>query len=53
MFGQPHLIKNLVKKFGDHVKYIQSNKMCDMSKFLIVMPMMKTKNISMEDQREY
>ena len=51
--GQPHLTKNLEKKFVNHVEYIQSHKMPRMHKFLIVFPIIESEKISMEDKKEY
>ena len=51
--GQPHLIKNLEKKFGEHMQDVQSHKTPGMSKFFIVRPMIKSKKISTEDQQKY
>ena len=50
--GQPQLIKNLAKMFGNHVKNVQSHKTPGMPKLLIVRFMIKSKNIS-ADQHEY
>ena len=44
--GQPHLIKNLAKKFGNCTKIVHSYKTPGMPKFLIVRPMMESKKIS-------
>ena len=50
---QTHLIKNLVKKFGNHVQNIQSHEMPGMPKFIIIRPMIKSEKISTEDHKEY
>ena len=50
--GQPHLIENLRKKFGNCVKRVQSHNM-GMTKFLIVRPMIKSEKISIENKKEY
>ena len=51
--GQPHLVKNLEKKFGECVQTVWSHKSLGMSKFLIARPTVDSKKISMEDQWEY
>ena len=53
LLGQPHLIKNLDKKFGEHVKSVYSHTTTGMSKFLIVRPTEENKKISTEKQKEY
>ena len=51
--GQPHLIKNMEKKFCKLVQDIQGHKTTGMPKFLFVRPVVKSKKISMEDQQDY
>ena len=51
--GQPHLIKNMKKKFGAHVQDVQSYKTPGMSKFLIIRPLVDNEKFSMEHQWEY
>ena len=52
--GQPHLIKNLAEKFGNHVKNIPSHKTPDTSKFLKIRPMVeRSEKIFPDDQQEY
>ena len=51
--GQPYPIKNLVEKFGNHVKNMWCHKMPGMPKFLIIRPMIKSEKILVECQKEY
>ena len=51
--GQPHLIKNLEKKFGRLVWDVHSLKTPGTPKFLIVWPMEENKKTSTEDQWDY
>ena len=51
--GQPNLIDNLVKKFGDHVKKLLSHKMSGMPKVLFVRLVIESNNISADNQWEY
>ena len=49
--GQPHLIKNVEKKFHECVQDVQSDKKPGMP--LIISPMVDNEKISAEDQQEY
>ena len=51
--GQSHLIKNLEKKFGEHMQDIWSHKTPDTSNFFIIRPVINSEKISTEDQQEY
>ena len=51
--GQPHLIKNMKKKFGKHVQDVRSHKTQGTPKFLIMRPMIDSEMISVDDQWEY
>ena len=51
--GQPHLIKNLEKKFGGLVEEIWRHKTPSTPKFLIVRPTEENEKISTKDQRDY
>ena len=50
---QLHLIKNLVKKFRDHVKKFEAMKFQVCPNFIIVMPFIENEKISTENQREF
>ena len=50
---QPHLIKNMEKKFGKHMQDVWSHKTPGTSMFLIIRLMIKSKNFSAKDQQEY
>ena len=51
--GQPHLISNLEKKFGDHVKDMHSYATPGSPNFGIVRPIESDINISQEHQKLY
>ena len=51
--GQPHLIKNLEKKFGRLVLDYCSHKSPSTPRFLIMSPTEENKKISTEDQQDY
>ena len=51
--GQPQLLKNLVKKFGNHIKNIGSHITPGMPKVLIISPMIESKKITTKDQWDY
>ena len=50
--GQPHLIKNMKKKFYKCVQDVWSHKSPGMPKFLIVRPVIDSEKISTKDQWE-
>ena len=51
--GQPHLIKNLEKKFGEHFQDDGSYNIPGTPKYFIVRPTVDSEKFSMEDQQEY
>ena len=48
--GQPHLIKNMEKKFGRLVQNVWSHNTPGTPKFLIMRPMVENKKINVEDE---
>ena len=50
---QPHLIKNIKKKFGELIWDVQSHKTPSTPKFLIARPMVEDEMISAEDKQDY
>ena len=51
--GQPYLIKNMEKKFGEFIQDVWSHKTTGMTKFLIIRPTVNSEKISAEDQWVY
>ena len=51
--GQPHLITNMEKKFGELVQNVWSHKTAGTPTFLIIRPMVNSQNISMKDQEDH